>query len=197
VTLTIPNQIRLAVRMDCAGCTTSRSRGTWKHKKQKSPPGEIPPLHSAARLNHGPPFPEIHVQQFDSLLPDRAHGARYPAARPASGRVGPPSSDSDGLRVDTHWTRILYYDVLTTQSEVSTPATKVSARKAGFGARESATEVAVLLLAIVVALCLAVVNVFVLPEVGAAALDTSRISAASDNRAGSPTPSPGVWPCPQ
>jgi hypothetical protein len=157
------------------------------------------------------------VQQLDSLLPDRAHGARYPTARhpkraqpdafpsgatlrdhaSASGRVGLPSSDADGPRVDTHWTRILYCDVLATRTEVSTPATKVSTRKAGFDAGESAIEVAVLLLAIVVALCLAVVNVFFLPEVGAAALDASRISAASDPRAGSPTPSPGVRPCPQ
>jgi hypothetical protein len=191
--------------------------GTRETQETKIASGEIPLLHSGARLHHGPRIPETHMQQLDSLPPDRARNTRHPTARcakraavdafppadmlrdHASGpaRDGLPSSDSDGPRVYTHWTRILYCDVLTTRTDVSIPATKVSTRNAGFDDGRSAIEVAVLLFAIVVALCLAVVNVFVSPEVGAAALDSSRIPAASDTRAGPPTPSPGVRPCPQ
>jgi hypothetical protein len=188
-----------------------------EHKKQKSSPGEIPLLHSGARLHHGPRIPETHVKQLDSLPPDRARNARHPTARRAkraaggafppadmlrdhvfgSARDGRPSSDSDVPRLYTHWTRILYCDVLTTRTDVSIPATNASTRDAGFDDTGSAIEVTVLLFTIVVALCFAVIDVFVSPEVGAAALDSSRIPAASDTRAGPPTQSPGVRPCPQ
>ena len=187
------------------------------------------------------------MQQLDSLFSNRAHDTRHPTARhpdqvtrdplapadtlldhaPDSGPDRQPISDSANSRLDTHWTRILFCDVFTAHTDLSTPdrsehtegalqssasdfracaprgqgtdipkATKDSSRKAGSDSVGSRSQAAMILFAIVIAMCLAVFNVLVSTEAIAVVPHLSLMPISSDTDARPPTTSPGVKSCP-
>jgi hypothetical protein len=163
------------------------------------------------------------VQQLDALIPERVPDAQHPTAgrpdqvateslapantllehAPDSGMDEQPICDSVAARVDTHWTRILYCDVFAAPTDGSTPdpstfaARKDSSCTASSGSIGSPRQAARVLVAIVIAILLAVVNVLVSTEADAVAPEGSPIFAASHSKASPPTTAPGVHSCPK
>jgi hypothetical protein len=110
---------------------SNKHRERAKHKKQKWPPGEISVPHSPDRLHSNPGFSEIQSAtarrgwQFSDT--QSIHGDSSALAdvmrdnAPDSGRDGQPTGNAVMPPLDTHWSRIFYYDLFTTYCGGSTP----------------------------------------------------------------------------